>query len=70
VGLGESHSTSINMMYDTIPTVALIQHGPGSAGAGDPYNEIATIAWKAWFAGAMLNGAWCARLRTGASDLS
>ena len=70
VGLGENHSTSINKMYDTIPTVSLIQHGPGSAGAGDPYNEIATIAWKAWFVGAVLNGAWLARLRSGASDLS
>jgi len=70
VGLGENHSTSINAMYDTIPAVSLIQHGPGSAGAGDPYNEIATIAWKSWFVGAVLNGAWTTRLRTGASDLS
>lgn len=70
IGLGMEHTTDIKMMYDTIPTVEVIQHGPGSAGAGDPYNEIATLAWKAWFAGAVLNGAWLMRLRSGASDLS
>jgi N4-gp56 family major capsid protein len=70
VGLGEQHTTSIQMMYDVIPTVELIQHLPGSAGSGDPYNEIGTVAWKAWQAGAVLNNGWVMRLRSGASDLS
>jgi N4-gp56 family major capsid protein len=69
VGLGEQHTNGVNMMYDTIPAVELIQHGPGSAGAGDPYNEIATIAWKAWFAGAILNHNWIMEVKTGATAL-
>ncbi len=69
VGLGQEHTSSIQKMYDTIPTVQLIQHLPGSAGSGDPYNEIGTVAWKAWHAGTVLNGAWLMRLRSGASDL-
>ena len=70
VGLGEDHSTSVNKMYDTIPAVSLIQHGAGSAGAGDPYNEMITLAWKSWFAGAVLNNNWCVRVRTGATKLA
>jgi N4-gp56 family major capsid protein len=70
VSLGAEHTASPKVMYDSIPTVDLIQHGAGSAGAADPYNEIITLAWKAWFVGAVLNGNWLSRLRTGASDLS
>lgn len=66
---GGQHTTQTKMMYDTIPAVSLIQHGAGSAGAGDPYNEIITIAWKAWFSGAVLNDNWVKRVRTGATAL-
>ena len=71
ISLNAEHTTDIYKMYDTTPSpIELISHAPGSAGAGDPYNEIATIAWKVWFAGEVLNDLWLTRLRTGASDLS
>jgi len=71
ISLNEEHTTESYRMYDRTPSpIELIQHGPGSAGAGDPYNEIATIAWKCWFAAEVLNGKWLTRLRSGASDLS
>ena len=71
ISLNAEHTTDVYRMYDTTPSpIELISHAPGSAGAGDPYNEIATIAWKVWFAAAVLNGKWLTRLRTGASDLS
>jgi N4-gp56 family major capsid protein len=71
ISLNAEHTTDSYKMYEQTPSpIELIQHGPGSAGAGDPYNEIATIAWKCWFAGEVLNDLWLTRLRTGASDLS
>ena len=35
----------------------------------DLYNEVASLAWKAWWAGVVLNSAWGVKIRTGASDL-
>ena len=71
ISLNAEHTTDTYRMYDRVPSpIELISHAPGSAGAGDPYNEIATIAWKCWFTGAVLNGNWLARVRSGASDLS
>ena len=71
ISLNAEHTTKSYKMYDEVPSpIQLISHAPGSAGAGDPYNEIATIAWKAWWAAEVLNGTWLTRLRTGALDLS
>jgi len=71
ISLNAEHTTDTYKMYETVPSpIELISHAPGSAGAGDPYNEIATIAWKCWFAAAVLNGNWLMRVRTGATDLS
>lgn len=70
VGLGEQHTTSIYMGGDEIPAVRLIRKGVGSAGAADPFNEFGSLAWKAWWAGKVLNGDWFQKLETGASDLS
>lgn len=70
IGLGEEHAEAIYKMFDKVPTVELIYHKAGSAGAGDPYNEISTISWKSWFAGALLNGNWVVRVRSGSSRLS
>jgi pimeloyl-ACP methyl ester carboxylesterase len=38
--------------------VELIYHRPGSSGVADPYNEVGSIAWKAWFGGKILNPNW------------
>lgn len=64
VGLGEQHAKEIYMMYDRVPTVELIYHKPGSSGIADPFNEAGSLAWKAWFAGKVLNGNWVVPVRT------
>lgn len=70
VGLGEQHTREIYMSGDRIPTIQMIRHEPGSAGAGDPLNELSTIAWKGWLVGKILNNTWIVRIRTLASDLA
>lgn len=70
VGLGEDHVEEIYSGGDSLPSVELIQKPLGSAGAGDPFNEVATLAWKAWFAGKVLNSAWMKKVETLATDLS
>jgi N4-gp56 family major capsid protein len=62
IGLGENHAKEIYMMYDRVPTVELISHKPGSSGVGDMFNEVGSIAWKAWFGGKILNGNWIVKI--------
>lgn len=64
IGLGENHAKEIYMMYDRLPAVEVIQHKPGSSGVADMFNENGSLAWKAWFAGKVLNGNWIAPVRT------
>lgn len=68
IGLGENHTKQIYMLGDRIPTVELIRHNPGSSGISDALNEIGSIAWKAWFAGKVLNPNWVKKIETLASD--
>ena len=69
VALGENHAEEIYKMYDRVPTVELIQHKPGSSGIGDMFNEVGSIAWKAWFGGKILNGNWIVQILTLAKSL-
>lgn len=71
VGLGNFHATSAYEMYNpkNPPAVEIIYHKPGSAGAADPYSEIGSLAWKAWWTAAVLNSNWLVKLRTGSSKL-
>ena len=64
VGLGDQHAKEIYLMYDRVPTVEVIYHKPGSSGVADPFNENGSLAWKAWFAGKVLNGNWVVPVRT------
>jgi hypothetical protein len=48
----------------------MIFHDRGSGGPSDPFDEIATLAWKAFYAGAVLNANWSRALRSGATDLT
>ena len=64
VGLGENHAKEIYQMYEKVPTVELIYHKPGSSGVADMFNERGSLAWKAWFAGKVLNGNWVVPVRT------
>lgn len=69
VGLGENHTKEIYMMGDRLPAVEVIQKAPGSSGIGDMFNEVGSIAWKAWFAGKILNNSWLYEIRSGATQL-
>ena len=64
IGLGENHAKEIYMMYDQVPTVEIIYHKPGSSGIADMFNEQGSLAWKAWFAGKILNGNWVGKIQT------
>lgn len=66
VGLGNMHASNSYEMYNpkAPPAVELIYKGLGSAGAADPYNEIASLSWKAFFVGKILNTGWVYRVRS------
>lgn len=70
VGLGMRHTDGIYRAGDNTGGWELIFHNRGSGGIADPFNEISTLAWKAWFAGAVLNTDWSRALRVAVTDLS
>lgn len=70
VGLGDRHTDGVYRAGDNTGGWELIQHARGSGGVADPFNEISTIAWKAFFAGAVLNANWSRAIRVGATNLS
>lgn len=71
VGLGNMHASNSYEMYNPKfpPAVEAIFKPVGSAGAGDPFNEVASLAWKAWFAAKILNATWICKFRCLASKL-
>jgi len=69
VGLGEEHTEETYMGGDRVPAIELINKPVGSAGAADPYNELGSIAWKAWFAGKVLNASWHVKVETLSADI-
>jgi N4-gp56 family major capsid protein len=69
VGLGQEHTDGIYRAGDPQGAVQLIVKGLGSGGASDPFNEVMTMAWKAWHTGAILNPAWVRGIRSGATAL-
>lgn len=70
VGLGENHTEEIYLMGDRPPAIEVINHGVGSSGIGDPYNEVGSVAWKAWFAGQILNQAWVVEIHSTSAALT
>lgn len=70
VGLGQMYPDGIYQAGDNLGPVELITKGFGSGGTSDPYNEIMTMAWKAWHTGAVLNSAWGRGIRSGATSIS
>jgi N4-gp56 family major capsid protein len=70
VGLGQQWTDGIFRAGDELDPVDVIVKMPTSTGTSDPYNEISTVAWKAWHTGAVLNGNWVRGIRSGATDLS
>ena len=69
IGLGEEHVTDIYMSTDMARAVELISHPPGSSGIGDMFNEAGSLAWKAWFAGKILQTLWIQKITSGATQL-
>lgn len=70
VGLGKRHTDGIYRAGENKGSFEMIYHAAGSAGAGDPFNEIRTLAWKAFHAGAVLDSNWSRAIRTAATNLS
>ena len=69
VGFGSMYSDGSFMAGDDLGPIDLIVKGLGSGGTSDPYNEISTIAWKAWHTGKVLNPNWARVIRCGATSL-
>lgn len=69
VGLGETHTDGIFRSGEDQGVIELIVKQMGSGGTSDPFDEIMTLAWKAWHAGAELNSAWARGIRSAATSL-
>lgn len=70
VGLGKRHTDGVYRAGENKGAFEMIFHDRGSGGVADPFNEIATLAWKTFFAGAVLNSNWSRSLRSAATNLS
>lgn len=70
VGLGQRHTDGVYRAGENRDSFELIFHAAGSGGTSDPFNEIRTLAWKAFWTGAILNSNWSRSIRVGATNLS
>lgn len=70
VGLGKRHTDGVYRAGENTGGFELIHKARGSAGSADPFNEMATVAWKAFYGGAVLNSTWGRALISGATNLS
>lgn len=70
VGLGKKHTDGIYRAGENKGSFEMIFKERGSGGTSDPFNEISTLAWKAFWAGAVLNSNWSRAIRVAATNLS
>lgn len=70
VGLGRRHTDGSYNAGDRLDAVELIHKPLGAGGTSDPYNEIETLAWKAYHVGKVLNATWGYVIRSGATKLN
>jgi N4-gp56 family major capsid protein len=70
VGLGRQYSDGVFRAGDDLEPVDVIVKAPSATGTSDPFNEISTVAWKAWHTGGILNAAWVRGIRSGATLLT
>jgi N4-gp56 family major capsid protein len=70
VGLGKRHTDGVYRAGENKGSFEMIFHERGSSGASDPFNEISTLAWKAFWAGAVLNSNFSRAIRVAATNLS
>ena len=65
IGLGVSYSDNVSKMYEKKEqAIQLIVKKPGSSGVADMFDEVGSIAWKAWHATKILNGNWVVKVMT------
>jgi N4-gp56 family major capsid protein len=69
VGLGEMYGDGIYVAGDSLGPIDVIAKGLGSGGTSDPYDEISTVAWKAWHTGKITNPNWIRGIRSGSTSL-
>lgn len=69
LGLTTDHLKQVYKSGDRLPAVIMIAKGLGSAGAGDPYDEVSSLAWKSWHGAKILNANWIRGIRSAASAL-
>lgn len=70
VGLGDQYPDGVFRAGTELDPVDVIVKSPRDTGTSDPYNEISTVAWKAWHAGKILNSSWVRGVRSAASVLN
>lgn len=73
VGLGQAHTDGIYRAGDPQGAIQMIAKGRGTnapSATEDPFDEITTLAWKAWHAGALLNGNWARNIVSGATSIT
>ncbi len=70
VGLGQRMPDGSFHAGDKEGAWEIINHPMGSMGGADPFNEIATLAYKFWFSSAVLNSNWGQSIRCAASKLT
>lgn len=69
LGLSSSHIKEIYKSGDKLPAVMMIAKARGSMGAGDPFDEVSSLAWKSWHGAKILNTNWIRTIRSAATDL-
>ena len=73
VGLGQSHTDGIYRAGDENGMFEIISKGAATSrksGTSDPFDEVTTIAWKAFHTGAILNSNWGRSIRSAATLIS
>lgn len=63
------HVKEVYLAGDNLPAVIVIKKDKGTSGVIDPYNELATLAWKSWHGAKILNTNWIRGIRSGATLL-
>ena len=68
VGLGRQHTDGVFRAGENFEVFEMLM-SQRMASPGDPFAEMQSLAYKFWWAGAVLNGAWGRSIRAGATSL-
>ncbi len=70
LGFGSQYGSNSYRAGEDFEPLEMVVHGLGDGGgAADPYDELSTIAWKAWHKGVVLNANWARGIISGATSL-